>query len=181
MCGIPATSWIASKIPRVLWRLWNSLAAAVVAAVQLRRGDVSGGIGAAVLGRRCNWVWLTNLGQMLYLPSKPRIIMPPRMRGRGGFATSHDHEAGPSHRRAPSASHNIAANDLWRSFAKPARHSVSASTSPSLPQSFGPHSENGPHGSYIPLHQSPHHYPAPAYQGLYNPDAFLDEPVVITH
>ncbi|KAJ0623136.1 hypothetical protein HanIR_Chr01g0028441 [Helianthus annuus] len=74
MCGIPATSWIASKIPRVLWRLWNSLAAAVVAAVQLRRGDVSGGIGAAVSGRRCNWVWLTNLGQMLYLPSKPRYL-----------------------------------------------------------------------------------------------------------
>ncbi|KAJ0724685.1 hypothetical protein HanPI659440_Chr12g0450321 [Helianthus annuus] len=39
---------------------------------------------------------------------------------------------------------------------------------------MGPH---GSHGSYIPLHQSPHHYPAPAYQGLYNPDAFLDEPV----
>ncbi|KAM0072957.1 hypothetical protein Hdeb2414_s0001g00042071 [Helianthus debilis subsp. tardiflorus] len=109
-----------------------------------------------------------------------RITMPPRMRGRGGFATSHDHEAGPSHRRAPSATHNTAANDLWRSFAEPARHSVSASTSPSLPQSFGPHSENGPHGShgsYIPLHQSPHQYPAPAYQGLYNPDAYLDEPV----
>ncbi|KAM0037459.1 hypothetical protein Hdeb2414_s0013g00403261 [Helianthus debilis subsp. tardiflorus] len=106
--------------------------------------------------------------------------MPPRMRGRGGFATSHDHEAGPSHRRAPSASHNTAANDLWRSFTEPARHSVSLSTSPSLPQSFGPHSENGPHnshGSFIPLHQSPHHYPAPVYQGLYNPDAFLDEPV----
>ena len=109
-----------------------------------------------------------------------RFIMPPRMRGRGGFATSHDHEAGPSHRRAPSASHNTAANDLWRSFAEPARHSVSLSTSPSLPHSFGPHSENGPHdshGSFIPLHQSPHHYPAPAYQGLYNPDAYLDEPV----
>ncbi|KAJ0558444.1 hypothetical protein HanIR_Chr07g0336431 [Helianthus annuus] len=106
--------------------------------------------------------------------------MPPRMRGRGGFATSHDHEAGPSHRRAPSASHNTAAHDLWRSFAEPARHSVSLSTSPSLPHSFGPHSENGPHdyhGSFIPLHQSPHHYPAAAYQGLYNPDAFLDEPV----
>ncbi|KAJ0432654.1 hypothetical protein HanIR_Chr17g0861631 [Helianthus annuus] len=108
------------------------------------------------------------------------FIMPPRMRGRGGFATSHDHEAGPSHRRAPSASHNTAAHDLWRSFAEPARHSVSLSTSPSLPHSFGPHSENGPHdshGSFIPLHQSPHHYPAPAYQGLYNPDAYLDEPV----
>ncbi|KAF5782675.1 hypothetical protein HanXRQr2_Chr11g0498781 [Helianthus annuus] len=108
--------------------------------------------------------------------------MPPRVRGRGrgGFATSHDHEAGPSHRRAPSASHNTAAHDLWRSFAEPARHSVSLSTSPSLPHSYGPHSENGPHdshGSFIPLHQSPHHYPAPAYQGLYNPDAFLDEPV----
>ncbi|KAJ0455183.1 hypothetical protein HanIR_Chr15g0748321 [Helianthus annuus] len=109
-----------------------------------------------------------------------RITMPPRMRGRGGFATSHDHEAGPSHRRAPSATHNTAANDLWRSFAEPARHSVSASTSPSLPHSFGPHSENGPHGShgsYIPLQQSPHQYPAPVYQGLYNPDAFGDEPV----
>ncbi|KAJ0724897.1 hypothetical protein HanPI659440_Chr12g0452711 [Helianthus annuus] len=106
--------------------------------------------------------------------------MPPRMRGRGGFATSHDHEAGPSHRRAPSATHNTAANDFWGSFAEPARHSVSMSTSPSLPQSFGPHSENGPHGShgsYIPLHQSPHQYPAPVYQGLYNPDAFVDEPV----
>ncbi|KAJ0802204.1 hypothetical protein HanPI659440_Chr03g0126491 [Helianthus annuus] len=109
-----------------------------------------------------------------------RIIMPPHMRGRGGFATSQDHEAGPSHRRAPSTSHNTTANDLWRSFAEPARHSVSLSTSPSLPHSFGPHSENGPHdshGSFIPLHQSPHHYPAPVYQGLYNPDAFLDEPV----
>ncbi|KAJ0586602.1 putative protein kinase RLK-Pelle-RLCK-VIIa-2 family [Helianthus annuus] len=109
-----------------------------------------------------------------------RITMPPRMRGRGGFATTHDHEAGPSHRRAPSATHNTAANDLWRSFAEPARHSVSASTSPSLPHSFGPHSENGPHGShgsYIPLHQSPHQYPAPAYQGLYDPNAFADEPV----
>ncbi|KAJ0491598.1 hypothetical protein HanIR_Chr12g0565541 [Helianthus annuus] len=106
--------------------------------------------------------------------------MPPRMRGRGGFPTSHDHEAGPSHRRAPSATHNTAANDLWRSFAEPARHSVSASTSPSLPHSFGPHSENGPHGSpgsYIPLHQSPHQYPAPAYQGLYNPNAYVEEPV----
>ncbi|KAJ0445600.1 hypothetical protein HanIR_Chr16g0844751 [Helianthus annuus] len=106
--------------------------------------------------------------------------MPPRMRGRGGFPTSHDHEAGPSHRRAPSATHHTAANDLWRSFAEPARHSVSASTSPSLPHSFGPHSENGPHdslGSYIPLHQSPHQHPAPAYQGLYNPNAYVEEPV----
>ncbi|KAF5806734.1 hypothetical protein HanXRQr2_Chr05g0225061 [Helianthus annuus] len=109
-----------------------------------------------------------------------RIRMPPRMRGRGGFPTSHDHEAGPSHRRAPSATHHTAANDLWRSFAEPARHSVSASTSPSLPHSFGPHSENEPHdslGSYIPLHQSPHQHPAPAYQGLYNPNAYVEEPV----
>ncbi|KAJ0733634.1 hypothetical protein HanPI659440_Chr11g0410501 [Helianthus annuus] len=106
--------------------------------------------------------------------------MPPRVRGRGrgAFTTSHDHEAGPSHRRAPSASHNTDARDLWRSFAEPARHSLS--TSHSLPHSFGPHSENEPHnshGSFIPLPQSPYDYPAPVYQGLYNPDAYLEEPV----
>ncbi|KAJ0920031.1 hypothetical protein HanRHA438_Chr05g0236381 [Helianthus annuus] len=109
-----------------------------------------------------------------------RFKMPPRVRGRGrgGFATSHDHEAGPSHRRTPSASHNTAAQDLWRSFAEPARHSLS--TSPSLPHSFGPHSENEPHHShqsFIPLPQSPYDYPTPVYQGLYNPDAYLEEPV----
>ncbi|KAM0070645.1 hypothetical protein Hdeb2414_s0001g00015511 [Helianthus debilis subsp. tardiflorus] len=107
--------------------------------------------------------------------------MPPRVRGRGkACATSHDHEAGPSHRRTPSASHNTDARDLWRSFAEPARHSASLSTSPYLPHSFGPHSESGPHHShqsYISLHQSPYDYPAPVYQGLYNPDAYLEEPV----
>ncbi|KAJ0619717.1 hypothetical protein HanRHA438_Chr02g0090371 [Helianthus annuus] len=65
-------------------------------------------------------------------------------------------------------------------MAEPARHSASLSTSPTFPHSYGPYSENEPHHSqqsYIPLQQSPHHYPAPTYQGLFNSDAYLDEPV----
>ncbi|MFS7956298.1 hypothetical protein Hanom_Chr07g00653001 [Helianthus anomalus] len=95
----------------------------------------------------------------LYSPPGPPVHkMPPRVRGRGrgqgAYATSHDHEAGPSHRRTPSGPQNTDARNLWRSFAEPARHSASLSTSPSIPHSFGPHSENEPHNShqsYIPL------------------------------
>ncbi|XP_035836896.1 basic salivary proline-rich protein 2-like [Helianthus annuus] len=112
--------------------------------------------------------------------------MPPRIRGRGrgqgAYATSHDHEAGPSHRRTPSGSHNADARNLWRSIAEPARHSASLSTSPSIPHSFGPQSENEPHNShqsYIPLqgHQSPFDNPSPVFQGLYNPAEYLDVPM----
>ncbi|XP_021992152.1 leucine-rich repeat extensin-like protein 2 [Helianthus annuus] len=105
--------------------------------------------------------------------------MLPRMRGRG---RGNDHEAGPSHRRTPSGSHNTDARNLWRSFTEPARHSASLSTSPSIPHSFGPQSENEPHNShqsYIPLqgHQSPFDHPSPVFQGLYNPADYLDVPM----
>ncbi|XP_022003722.1 WAS/WASL-interacting protein family member 1-like [Helianthus annuus] len=112
--------------------------------------------------------------------------MPPRMRGRGrgqgAYAAPNDHEAGPSHRRTPSGSHNTDTQNLWRSFTEPARHSVSLSTSPSIPHSFGPQSENEPHNShqsYIPLqgHQSPFDHPSPVFQGLYNPADYLDVPM----
>ncbi|KAJ0905578.1 hypothetical protein HanPSC8_Chr07g0295551 [Helianthus annuus] len=112
--------------------------------------------------------------------------MPPRMRGRGrgqgAYVAPNDHEAGPSHRRTPSGSHNTDAQNLWRSFTEPARHSVSQSTSPSIPHSFGPQSENEPHNShlsYIPLqgHQSPFDQPSPVFQGLFNPADYLDVPM----
>ncbi|XP_035834288.1 MAPK-interacting and spindle-stabilizing protein-like [Helianthus annuus] len=112
--------------------------------------------------------------------------MPPNMRGRGrgqgAYVAPNDHEAGPSHRRTPSGSHNTDAQNLWRSFTEPARHSVSQSTSPSIPHSFGPQSENEPHNShqsYIPLqgHQSPFDQPSPVFQGLFNPADYLDVPM----
>ncbi|XP_021995227.1 pollen-specific leucine-rich repeat extensin-like protein 3 [Helianthus annuus] len=112
--------------------------------------------------------------------------MPPRMRGRGrgqgAYVAPNDHEAGPSHRRTPSGSHNTDAQNLWRSFTEPARHSVSQGTSPSIPHSFGPQSENEPHNShqsYIPLqgHQSPFDQPSPVFQGLFNPADYLDVPM----
>ncbi|KAJ0433606.1 hypothetical protein HanIR_Chr17g0872151 [Helianthus annuus] len=112
--------------------------------------------------------------------------MPPRMRRGWGKApfTSHDHEAGPSHRRTPSITMSTSPHEPWRVYMEPGRRSVSLSSSPSYFHSFGPKSENEPDNpppSFIPLQQSNSHHsfgdPTPAFQGRFNSDNFIQEPV----
>ncbi|XP_022019123.1 extensin-3-like [Helianthus annuus] len=115
--------------------------------------------------------------------------MPPRIRGRGrgGKApvfTSHDHEAGPSHRRTPSATMSSSPQEDWRTYLELARLSVSISSSPSYHHSFGPQLENEPydsHQSYLPLQRSGSHRafqdPTPYFQSRYNPANVSEEPM----
>ncbi|MFS8019227.1 hypothetical protein Hanom_Chr15g01401341 [Helianthus anomalus] len=92
--------------------------------------------------------------------------MPPRVRGRGGrgkalVISRNDHEAGPSHRRTPSASFGSSPHEDWRTYLEPTRHSVSLSSSSSYHHSFGPQQEDEPndsHHSYIPLQRSGSHH-----------------------
>ncbi|XP_021998297.1 early nodulin-75-like [Helianthus annuus] len=118
--------------------------------------------------------------------SKAKI--PPRVRGRGGrgrtpILTRNDHEAGPSHRRTPSASYGSSPHEDWRTYIEPARHSVSLSFSPSYHHSFGPHQEDEPndsHHSYIPLQRSGSHHSfqnsTPYFQSQFNPMNRIEEP-----
>ncbi|XP_022041669.1 proline-rich proteoglycan 2-like [Helianthus annuus] len=112
--------------------------------------------------------------------------MPPRFRrGRGKAPfTSHDHEAGPSHRRTPSITTSTSPQEPWRTYVEPARRTVSLSSSPSYHHSFGPQSENEPHNpqsSFIPLQWSNSHHsfndPTPFFQSRFNPANYIEEPV----
>ncbi|MFS7905540.1 hypothetical protein Hanom_Chr01g00048881 [Helianthus anomalus] len=49
----------------------------------------------------------------------------------------HDHEAGPSHRRTPSATYSSDSHVDWRNYLEPAKRSVSLSSSPSYHNSIG--------------------------------------------
>ncbi|XP_021984911.1 early nodulin-75-like [Helianthus annuus] len=107
--------------------------------------------------------------------------MTPRVRGRGvrGKApvlTRNDHEAGPSHRRTPSATLTSSPHEDWRTYLEPARRSVSLSSSPSYHHSFGPQQDEehqDSHRSFIPLQRSgsgssfPN--PTPFFQSRFNP------------
>ncbi|MFS8001119.1 hypothetical protein Hanom_Chr13g01186481 [Helianthus anomalus] len=110
--------------------------------------------------------------------------MPPRIRGRGGRRKApmrgrvHS-EAGPSHRRTPSASFSSDPYMDWRHSLEPARRSVSLSTSLSYHHSFGPqqpdetqgshHSQQSVHSHHS--HHSSHHSSYHSYpQGHFNPD-----------
>ncbi|MFS7945768.1 hypothetical protein Hanom_Chr06g00528031 [Helianthus anomalus] len=93
--------------------------------------------------------------------------MSPRVRARSGINKApmrgrHDHEAGPSHRRTPSATFSSDSHPDWRNYLETAKHSVSLSSSPSYHNSFGPDQEDETHDShhsYIPLQRSDsHHY-----------------------
>ncbi|XP_021991150.1 wiskott-Aldrich syndrome protein family member 3-like [Helianthus annuus] len=113
--------------------------------------------------------------------------MSPRFRrgGRGKAPfTSHDHEAGPSHRRTPSVTMSASPQEDWRTYLEPASRSVSLSSSPSYHHSFGPQSENEPedsHHSYLPLQRSGLHSafqdPTPYFQSRFNPANQIEEPM----
>ncbi|KAF5787145.1 hypothetical protein HanXRQr2_Chr10g0449541 [Helianthus annuus] len=98
------------------------------------------------------------------------------MRGR------HDHEAGPSHRRTPSASFSSDPYDDWRHSLEPVRRSVSLSTSPSYHHSFGPQQPDEPQGSHhsqrsVHSHHSQHfsHQSSP-FQGHFDPNDYINAP-----
>ncbi|XP_035838228.1 extensin-like [Helianthus annuus] len=100
------------------------------------------------------------------------------MRGR------HDHEAGPSHRRTPSATFSSDPHPDWRTYLEPARRSVSLSSSPSYHNSFGPQQEDEPqdsHHSHHSLQCSGSHHsfqnPTPYFQSRFNPIDQNDEPM----
>ncbi|XP_022016262.1 WAS/WASL-interacting protein family member 2-like [Helianthus annuus] len=107
--------------------------------------------------------------------------MPPRVRGRGRggkapILTRNDHEAGPSHRRTPSASIGSSPHEDWRTYLEHARHFVSLSSSPSYHDSFGLLQNNESdhsHHSFIPLQCSGSHSafqdPTPYFQSRFNP------------
>ncbi|XP_021975114.1 early nodulin-75-like [Helianthus annuus] len=114
--------------------------------------------------------------------------MPPKIKGRGGrgkalILTRNDHEAGPSHRRTPSATLSSSPHEDWRTYLEPARRSVSLSSSPSYHHSFGPHQDEEPHDShhsFIPLQRSGSHSsfqnPTPHFQSRFNPMNQMQEP-----
>ncbi|XP_021985011.1 nuclear cap-binding protein subunit 3-like [Helianthus annuus] len=115
--------------------------------------------------------------------------MPPRVRGRGRgdnapIFTSHDHEAGPSHRRTLSVTMSTSPQEDWRTYLEPARRSVSLSSSLWYHHSFRPQSENEPNDSrhsFLPLQRSSSHRafedPAPYFQSRFNPVNQVQEPV----
>ncbi|MFS7895311.1 hypothetical protein Hanom_Chr03g00218311 [Helianthus anomalus] len=120
--------------------------------------------------------------------------MPPRIRGSGGRGKSpmrgkHDHEAGPSHRRTPSASFSSDPYEDWRNSLEPAKRSVSLSTSPSYHHSFGPQQPYEPQGSHhsqqlVHSHHSlqcsyshhSFHQLSPYFQGQFDPNNYINEP-----
>ncbi|XP_022030597.1 early nodulin-75-like [Helianthus annuus] len=114
--------------------------------------------------------------------------MPPRVRGRVGrgkasVLTRNDHEAGPSHRRTPSASLGSSPHEDWRTYLEPVRCSVSLSSSPSYHDSSGLHQNDESdhsHHSFIPLQRSGSHHafqdPTPYFQSRFNPMNQIQEP-----
>ncbi|XP_022031410.2 leucine-rich repeat extensin-like protein 5 [Helianthus annuus] len=114
--------------------------------------------------------------------------MPPRVRGRSGRGKApmrgrHDHEAGPSHRRTPSATFSSDSHPDWRNYLEPTRRSISLSSSPSYDNSFGPQQEDEPHDSHhscIPLQRSDFHHsfqnPTPYFHSRFKMKQ-IDEPM----
>ncbi|MFS8010039.1 hypothetical protein Hanom_Chr14g01292291 [Helianthus anomalus] len=117
------------------------------------------------------------------------LIMPLRVRGRTGRGKApmrgrHDHEAGPSHWRTPSATFSSDSHPDWRNYLEPVRRSISLSSSPSYHNSFEPQQEDEPqdsHHSYLPLQHSDSHHsfqnPTPYFQSCFNPMNQVDEPM----
>ncbi|KAJ0863174.1 hypothetical protein HanPSC8_Chr12g0526861 [Helianthus annuus] len=113
--------------------------------------------------------------------------MPPAIRkgGRGkGPITTHDHEVGPSHMRAPSSTRSDEPRRNRRNLFEPARRSTSHSSTPSYRHSFGLNSENEPDNPqplFIPL-KVPFRTVLLAtllrsLGGRFNPTNFFQEPI----
>ncbi|MFS7936093.1 hypothetical protein Hanom_Chr05g00411411 [Helianthus anomalus] len=77
--------------------------------------------------------------------------MPPRVRGgkgKGPMRGGPSSQAGPSHRRTPSASFSSDPYDDWSHSLEPTRRPVWLSTSPSYHHSFGPQQPQEPQHSH---------------------------------
>ncbi|MFS7893578.1 hypothetical protein Hanom_Chr00s000984g01670981 [Helianthus anomalus] len=83
-------------------------------------------------------------------------------------------QAGPSHRRTPSALFSSDSYEDGRHSLEPVRLSVSLSTSPSYHHSFGPQQSHESHHSQRSLHS--HHSRHSHSQGHFDPNDYINSP-----